>query len=76
MEDVMDWIKVGLANGWCGPPCCVPHDGIGTTESEDIEYEGGGDPCYHVIRIYDGVTMRDAVESNHSPSVWRKAGYS
>jgi hypothetical protein len=67
-----EWIEFGMAQGWCGPPCCVPHDGIGTTEAEDADYEGGGDPCYHVIRLYEDDTVKVGVEANHSPSVWRR----
>jgi hypothetical protein len=67
-----EWLGIGLTNGWCGPPCCVPHDGVGTTEAEDDEYDDGGDPCYHVLRLYSDLETRDAVEANHSPSVWRK----
>jgi len=67
-----EWIAVGMAQGWCGPPCCVPHDGIGTTEAEDTDYEDGGDPCYHVIRLYEDDTVKAAVEANHAPSVWRR----
>jgi hypothetical protein len=66
-----EWITAGINNGWCGPPCCVPHDGIGTTETEDTEYDDGGDPCYHAIRLYPNPQTKADVETNHPPSKWR-----
>ena len=27
--------------------------------------------CIHVVRMYDGDEMKEAVEENHSPSQWR-----
>jgi hypothetical protein len=40
-----------------------------TGEEEDEMYEG--DPCVHVLRLYEDETTKKAVEENHSPSVWR-----
>lgn len=66
-----DWLHYGIANGWCGPPVCANHDGIPTTASEDDDE----DVCLHVLRLYANDEQRRAVEENHSPSVWRKVGY-
>jgi hypothetical protein len=57
--------------GWCGPAVCSTHDGLPTSEPEDAEFEDGGDPCIHVIRLYEDSTHKEAVEANHSPSTWR-----
>lgn len=66
------WIAYGIKEGWCGPPVCVMHDGIPMTEEEELD---DYDPCMTVIRLYDDEAMRDGIEQNHSPSVWRKASF-
>jgi len=68
------WLEYGLKKGWCGPPVCFTHDGLPTTEEEDIEFEEF-DPCVSILRLYDDTYMRDEVEQNHSPSVWRKGSF-
>jgi hypothetical protein len=69
----MDWIKVGIENGWCGPPVCSAHDGTPMAESEYDEFD---DVCIHIIRLYQNDDHKREVEASHSPSIWRKAGYS
>lgn len=66
-----DWIKHGIDEGWCGPPVCETHDGTPTTPAEDEEYDEGGDPCIHIVRLYADPETKAAVEANHSPSQWR-----
>ena len=66
-----EWIQLGMDEGWCGPPVCHTHDGVPTTEAEDLEFDEG-DPCIHIVRMYDSAQTKIDVESNHSPSVWRK----
>lgn len=67
-----EWLKVGYQQGWCGPPVCYTHDGMPASEEEDENiYEAGLDPCMTIIRLYADPEMKRAVESNHSPSVWR-----
>lgn len=66
------WLEFGLDQGFCGPPVCSTHDGLPTTAKEDNEFEDGSDPCIHVLRLYDTQETGQAVEENHSPSVWRK----
>lgn len=65
-----EWLKIGIKNAWCGPAVCFTHDGLPTTQAEDEEFDNG-DPCIHVIRLYDDPTVKTAVEENHSASVWR-----
>lgn len=66
-----DWMRIGIERGWCGPAVCYTHDGLPTTESDDEEWDNGGDPCIHIIRLYEDEEHKKAVESNHSPSNWR-----
>jgi len=67
-----EWAAFGLKQGWAGPAVCSTHDGIPTTAEEDDMFDEGDEPCVHVLRLYEDVQVRDAVEANHSPSVWRK----
>jgi hypothetical protein len=69
--DFESWLQQGYEAGFCGPPVCASHDGIPTTGDEDADYEDGGDPCQHVIRLYEDADVKAAVEANHSPSRWR-----
>ena len=66
-----EWASFGIAQGWCGPPVCWTHDGTPLSESE-VETLEQYDPCVHIIRLYEDQQTRDAVEADHSPSVWRK----
>lgn len=66
-----EWLKTGMNNGWCGPTVCYTHDGLPMSEVEIDEYYEG-DPCIHIIRLYEDHDHRNAVEEAHSPSVWRK----
>ena len=68
--DFEEWLRIGIENGWAGPPVCYTHDGLPTSEAEDTEFEES-DPCIHVIRLYDDADQKEGVESNHAPSVWR-----
>jgi hypothetical protein len=66
-----EWLQEGLTNGFCGPAICYPHDGLPLTVEEDREFEEGGDPCIHILRLYEDRDIKSSVEENHSPSVWR-----
>lgn len=66
-----DWLKKGYEMGWIGPPVCQTHDGIPLTTEEDKEFDDGGDPCVHVLRLYEDESIKESVEENHSPSIWR-----
>jgi len=71
-----EWLQHGLTQGWVGPAVCSTHDGVPTTRDEDLEWETG-DPCIHVLRLYEDEATKLAVEENHAPSVWRatNSGY-
>jgi hypothetical protein len=66
-----EWLKFGIENDWVGPSVCYTHDGLPTSEIEDEEWQEN-DPCIHVLRLYESVEAKQAIEANHSPSVWRK----
>lgn len=68
--DFNEWLEAGIKAGFCGPGICYTHDGLPTTEAEDAEFEEG-DPCIHVLRLYEDEATKIGVEANHSPSVWR-----
>ena len=70
LMDFEEWLKQGIENGWCGPSVCYTHDGLPTTVAEDEEFEEG-DPCIHILRLYEDETVKIGVEANHGPSVWR-----
>jgi hypothetical protein len=70
IADYDTWIRQGMAHGWCGPSVCFTHDGVPSTLDEDLEYVEG-EPCLHIIRLYEDADTKAAVEANHSPSVWR-----
>jgi hypothetical protein len=71
MNTFEDWLEFGIAQGWCGPSVCDTHDGTPMAESELEEFEEGGDPCVHVIRLYEDLETKLSVEANHAPSIWR-----
>lgn len=66
-----EWIKIGISEGWCGPPVCETHDGTPTSIAEEDEFGEGLDPCIHIIRLYQDLDAKTAIEENHSPSQWR-----
>jgi len=65
-----EWLQIGLSLNFCGPAICYTHDGLPTSESEDEEFVEG-DPCIHIIRLYEDKETKITVEQNHSPSIWR-----
>lgn len=71
--DFNEWVRFGRERNWCGNAVCYTHDGLPLTKTEDDEFNEGLDPCVHVIRLYESKEVRDAVEDNHAPSVWRNA---
>lgn len=68
--DFESWLAEGYRNGWVGPPVCETHDGLPTSETEDLDLEDG-EPCLHIMRLYDSPEHKRDVEQNHSPSQWR-----
>ena len=47
------WLQNGIDRGWVTPPFCNTHDGgyEYMSEEESQEWDDGGDPCQHVIRL-------------------------
>lgn len=70
--DFDTWLAQGMNLGWCGPAVCQTHDGTPVSEGEEAEFDEGYDPCLHILRLYADQETKEAVEVNHSPSVWRK----
>jgi hypothetical protein len=66
-----EWIVIGMNSGWCSPPLCETHDGVPQTKAEEEQWEEGGDPCIHVIRLFDSPEDKAEAEEGHSPSQWR-----
>ena len=66
-----EWLKLGWEKGWCGPSLCLPHDGFPLSADEEQEYDEGGDPCMHFVRLYEHDTHRLSIEANDSPTNWR-----
>jgi hypothetical protein len=49
---MLDWMTIGIENGWVSEPFCYTHDGDPyMTEEEEQEWEDGGDPCAPVIKL-------------------------
>ncbi len=65
------WLRYGWEMGYCGPPICYIHDGLPLTADEEEDWADGGDPCLHIVRLYEDHDHRLAVESNDSPTNWR-----
>jgi hypothetical protein len=48
----IEWLRIGVENSWVTEPFCNTHDiDPAMGEDEQQEWEDGGDPCQHVIRI-------------------------
>ena len=47
-----EWLREGIEQGWVSEPFCNTHNGDPyMTEEEEQEWETGGDPCQHVIKL-------------------------
>lgn len=73
--DFNEWINEGMSRGWCGPPVCHTHDGLPLSDIESVELNEFDDICIHIVRLYSSDFEKFDVESDHSPSIWRKASY-
>lgn len=69
--DYDEWLAYGRAQSWCGPAVCSTHDGVPTTAAEDEEWEDGGDPCTHIIRMYEGPEVAAEVNENYPAYAYR-----
>lgn len=66
-----EWLAQGIEEGWVGPAVCYTHDGLPLSEAEDEEFQEG-DPCIHILRLYEDADHKAAIETNHAPSIWRQ----
>ena len=41
------------------------------SDKELEEFDEGGDPCIHILRLYEDKESKDGVECSHGPSIWR-----
>ena len=46
-----EWLKYGVDNQFCSEQFCDTHDGPSLSESEDVLFSNGNDPCIHVVRL-------------------------
>ena len=46
-----DWFNYGVANGYCSDQFCSTHDAAPMHDTEEAEWQLGGDPCMHVVRL-------------------------
>jgi hypothetical protein len=52
IDEVWEWLQIGIDKGWVTEPFCNTHDGDPyMTEEEEKEWEEGGDPCAPVIKV-------------------------
>lgn len=66
-----EWAKYGWEQGWCGPPICYTHDGLPGSDQEFDQWHSGDDICIHIVRLYEDLEQKTAVEKNHVESVYR-----
>jgi len=69
--DFDEWLRYGISHGWCGPVVCYTHDGIPVSAVEDDHFINGGEPCVHILRVYEDQETRKAVETYFTPYGWR-----
>ena len=54
VDEFQIWFDNGVARGWITDMFCATHDGIPSlNEEEEKEWEEGGDPCCHVLKLID-----------------------
>ena len=63
-EDFIEWLSVGIENGWISQPKCLTHEGVPMRDWEEFQtYEQDEDPCLLASRVwvdgYQDVTMAD-----------------
>lgn len=66
-----DWMKIGVLAGWVSPPVCFTHDGLPVSVTEDAEFTDGSDPCIHIVRCYESLDVKEAVEAYSLQTKWR-----
>jgi len=51
-DDFGLWLSQGIEAGWISEPFCHTHNGDPyMTPEEEQEWEDGGDPCMHVVKL-------------------------
>lgn len=65
-----EWLEYGYNQGWVGPDVCATHDGLPTSEEEELAWDED-DACIHILRLYESAEVKAAVEKFHGPSLWR-----
>ena len=48
-----EWLAQGIEKGFCTESFCSTHDVAPMTQTEADEFDEGGDPCVHVVRLGD-----------------------
>lgn len=66
-----EWLREGVVAGFCSPVLCETHDGLGLTTEQESEFDDGGDPCVHVVQVFESKEHRDHVMNNHAPFQYR-----
>jgi hypothetical protein len=51
-DEFYEWLKQGIEAGWVSDVVCDTHEGLPQTDAEQDEWEEGGDPCIHGIRVW------------------------
>jgi len=59
-----EWLQIGRDNDWVSESVCETHDGVPMSEAEWAEFEEG-DPCIHVLRLYESKEHKIAVEGKN-----------
>lgn len=49
----VEWINLGIKNGWASDIVCYTHDGPQMTDEEVELWDDGQDPCMFMIRVWD-----------------------
>jgi hypothetical protein len=64
-NDLEAWLEYGKKQGWIIPKVfCNTHDGVPMTDEEMTEFDDGGDPCIHVIRIFEAPEQQEQALRN------------
>ena len=64
-DDLKAWLEYGKQQGWIVPNVvCQTHAPMPMTDEEIQEYDDGGDPCIHVIRIFESETEQKKALKN------------
>ena len=50
--NIFEWLEYGMKRGFCSEAVCNTHDGLPMTDEENVEWDEGGDPCVHAVRLY------------------------